>query len=61
MTQTGSVGVISAASSRHPKPYSRLMMVILPAMHKGGRAGVRDIFNGAEAIEIGSKARKEHH
>src|SRR5262245_29816769 len=33
MTQTGSMGVISAASTRHPRP-SKLMMGILAPLHK---------------------------
>jgi hypothetical protein len=36
-------------------------MVILPRMHKGGRTGIWDTVNRTEAIEIGSKALKEHH
>src|SRR5262245_31765654 len=39
MTQTGSMGLISAASPRHPKPYSALMMGILQAMHKPAGMG----------------------
>src|SRR5262249_42103370 len=40
MTQTGSMGMISAASARHPRP-SNLMMGILARLHKamGGAPG----------------------
>ena len=33
MTQTGSMGLISAASPRHPRPYA-LMMGIFKGLHK---------------------------
>src|SRR5262249_3056689 len=40
MTQTGSMGVISAASARHPRP-SNLMMGIPARLHKAIRGIVR--------------------
>jgi hypothetical protein len=39
MTQTGSMGVISAASARHPRP-SNLMMGIPARLHKAIRGPV---------------------
>jgi len=33
MTQTGSMGLISAAFPRHPKPYASMMGILAP-LHK---------------------------
>jgi len=49
MTQTGSMGLISAALPRHPKPFNRMMGILAP-LHKPTPAGLR-VPNQRESLD----------